>query len=149
MTLFFNARDGLRGRYWQSCEHGVGANCDIIDRFTPFLLSAFEQAPDGAKTARRVQPLTLDHAALSLRAASAKIWPAETDLGGVREPGYPAIEVRRWRQNQPTENYDRWRWSPEGNEIEIKGALVDPDGFEHVPDGKRDRAFQIHKLGIT
>ena len=36
--LFFNARDGMRGRYWQSPEAGIMADAQIIRALTPLLL---------------------------------------------------------------------------------------------------------------
>ena len=37
--LFYNARDGLRARYWQSPDHGFGATRHLIDNLMSPLIS--------------------------------------------------------------------------------------------------------------
>lgn len=43
--LLYNASDGLRGRYWQSPDHGFGATKYLIGKFLPALISFAKQTP--------------------------------------------------------------------------------------------------------
>jgi len=42
-----------------------------------------------------------------------------------------------------------WRETPIGGDLEIKGGLLGTDRVEYVPEGKRDRSYQIHRFGFT
>jgi hypothetical protein len=149
--LLYNASDGLRGRYWQSPDVGFLATCSLISSLEPDFLAFAEKHPPNA---RRGQAMGSADICASLRAASAKIWIREKDASGNTKINLnvgPQLKVLRWEQNESRTGHNRpfWRWTPCENEIEIKGALLDPQGGEHVPEGKRDRSCQIHLYGFT
>lgn len=148
--FLYNAPDGLRGRYWQSPDHGFAATGHLIRLLSPALLSFAEQnqPPPSAKAA----PMNLRDIRASLEAPSAKIWPRERDNN--RELLFTGqhLGVPRWAKNEEHAEINRgeWRKTPiGGSELEIKGALLGADGSEYLPEGKRDRSCQIHRFGYT
>jgi hypothetical protein len=61
----------------------------------------------------------------------------------------PALMIPRWKAD-PGPKGPLWRWTPYGDEIEMKGALIRRGGnAEHIPESKRDRSCQIHRHGYT
>jgi hypothetical protein len=147
---FYNAPDGLRGRYWQSPDHGLVATRYLIGKLMPELLSFVEQNPP--RPPKKISRMTSEEIQASLQAPSAKFWPREKDATGeLLLAGEDAgLVVPRWAQNeQYGEQKGMWRKSLTGDELEIKGALLDPNGTEHVPDGKRDRSCQLYRFGFT
>lgn len=135
--LFYNGRDGLRSRHWQSPETGIEATRYFIDVVEPMLLGSLSS--DEA-FARR-----------SLRCPSAKVWVQErfeNQLLVTREGIH--LSIGRWITNEPSApNGGDWRWCPADGALEVKGALIETDGTEHVPEAKLDRAQQIHTFGFT
>jgi hypothetical protein len=152
---FYNAPDGLRGRYWQSPDHGFQATRQLIALLKPKLLAyAEENPPKLVRKDKRAHEMTLGNVATSLEAVSAKVWVYEKDsTGNLAMPfeGQPQLIVPRWIQNEkdPAGKGQRWRWTPFDGEIEIKGGLIDSHGIERIPEGKRDRSCQIHRFGFT
>jgi hypothetical protein len=59
--------------------------------------------------------------------------------------------VPRWHENEQNSaiNKGMWRKTPSGGELEIEGALLGLDETEYLPEGKRDRSFQIFRFGFT
>lgn len=142
--LFYNSADGLRGRYWQNPQWGDLATNYLIDALKPLLLKSVEDyGPDFEMSVRNVED--------SLDAASAKVWVYEGNGSKISSQGGPQIVVPRWAQNESKlgSKGQQWRWSPCDDQIEIKGALIDPEGIEHIPESKRDRANQIYMFGFT
>jgi hypothetical protein len=144
--LFYNAPDGLRGRYWQSPDIGFLATRYLIDALRPNLLKfADENPPKIDPPKKHIEEMTIKEVGASLDAPSAKVW--------VREEGVsdgPELKVRRWALNEAKKPGSKlWRWTPIDNELEVKGALLDPTGVEHIPDCKLDRSCQIHHYGFT
>jgi hypothetical protein len=140
---FYNARDGIRGRYWQSASAGDFATRIFIDLLKAKLVESADKK--SLPSANEIKA--------SLDAISAKVWIREKDDAGNSIISYdmPQLRIRRWQQNE-TElgNKGRlWRWTPCLEEIEIKGALIDSAGVEHVPESKLDRSQQIHCFGFT
>lgn len=146
--LFFNARDGLRGRYWHSPEIGDAATRYCIDSLMQGLLDYASANVTHIPVEKKASPMTVEDMAASLAAPSAKIWPYECNAEGRRDldEGGRFLDVRRWHEANVG---SAWRWTPLDRDLEIKGALIDGDRMEHVPEGKRDRAGQIYRTGIT
>jgi hypothetical protein len=148
--LLYSAPDGMRGRYWQSPDHGFDATKHLIDRLVSKLMSFADQYPP---VPPKKHPMSANDIRASLEAVSAKIWPRERDDGGnftlIEAEEY--VMVRRWKENEERAEINRgfWRRSPTTGDLEIKGAIIGPDQTEYVPDGKRDRSSQIHKFGFT
>ncbi|WP_440642025.1 hypothetical protein ACSHT2_13685 [Bradyrhizobium sp. PUT101] len=145
--LFYNAPDGLRGRYWQSPDHGFAATRQLINGLLPKLTSERPPAPPERE---KCAPMGFEDIRASLEGLSAKVWPRErADRGGplwVEDH----LKVLRWEQNERDGVKGRqWRRSFTSGDLEIKGALIGIDGTEYIPDGKRDRSCQIHKYGFT
>jgi hypothetical protein len=143
--LFYNAPDGLRGRYWQSPDLGFLATRSLIDALKPKLLRAVDEFDW-----RKLSPMTIAEIEASLEAASAKVWVGENRGSKISYAG-PQLRVRRWELNEsiPCSKGRQWRWTPIDRDLEIKGALLDSSGTEHIPKTKRDRSCQIHKFGFT
>lgn len=139
--LLFNAPDGLRGRYWQSPEHGFLATRHLILNLLPKLLAFAEQ--NTLEIIDKAEPMTLDEVRASLELPSAKVWPVENWE-------IDALLVKRWVENEKdAPSKDMWRRSPIGDSIEIKGALLGKDNMEYVPKHKRHRSCQIFHYGYT
>jgi hypothetical protein len=91
----------------------------------------------------------------SLSAPSAKIWLREhddnNDLLLIEPSADNQLIVPRWIENESHApiNKGMWRRTPKGGEMEIKGAILGVDGTEYLPEGKRDRSYQIHRFGFT
>jgi len=151
--LLYNSPDGLRGRYWQSPDLGDHATHSLITRLKPRLLEyAAESPPKVCPSAADMNEVQIKD---SLDRPSAKVWVRERDDDGKNkvdlEAG-PQLTVRRWveNENKPENKVGRlWRWTPIDNDIEIKGALLTPDGNEEIPEVKQHRSFQINLFGFT
>ena len=142
--LLYNAPDGLRGRYWQTPDHGFLATKFLIAKLLPRLLAFAEQNPLIAL--KKATPMALNEVQASLELPSAKVWPAEP----LEEWTNDGPAVRRWadyEQDGPSKTL--WRRSPTSDRIEVKGGLLGLDGTEYVPKCKRDRSYQIHQFGFT
>jgi len=147
--LFYNARDGLRARYWQSPDHGFGATRHLIDNLMPPLISFAESNPP--IPIGKAAPMASKDIKTSLEAPSAKIWPRERDDDGTSLLTDHQLMVLRWEENGPHASINKglWRRTPRGGELEIKGAILGLDATEYIPRGKRDRSCQIHRFGFT
>jgi hypothetical protein len=142
--LFYNAPDGLRARYWQSPDHGFDATRHLIEKLLPSFISFAEQKPPSP--VGKVAPMASKDIRASLEAPSAKIWPWERDDSCTSLLAEHPLMVPRWYENEPD---GMWRLTPRGGELEIKGAILGPDSTEYIPQGKRDRSYQIHRVGFT
>jgi hypothetical protein len=147
--LFYNAPDGLRGRYWQSPDHGCRATGHLIAGLVPTLISFAERVPPSCRG--RATPMTSDDIRASLQAPSAKIWPRERADDKNSLLVDDLLMVQRWVENEllATVNKCMWRLTPRGGELEIKGAILGRDKTEYLPEGKRDRSYQIFRFGFT
>jgi hypothetical protein len=147
--LLYNAADGLRGRYWQSPDHGFCATGIWWGRWwSSFLDFAKRNAPVKDCGAAG---MTATEIRASLEAPSAKVWPRErSDNGDLLFENHDLM-VQRWDVNQQfaTINPGMWRGTPTSGELEVKGAILGLDVTEYVPEGKRDRSWQIHRFGFT
>ena len=151
--LLYNAPDGLRGRYWQSPDKGSLATRYLIDLLKSTLLGFAKANPPQLKSKKmHDNEMTLDDVCISLEAPSAKVWIRErADNGDSIIAGGPQLIVRRWKKNEadPRGKGQQWCDTPSDGWIEIKGALIDSQGVEHVPESKWDRCWQIHHFGFT
>ena len=91
--LLYNAPDGLRGRYWQSPDHGSAATRHLIERMLPMLTAFAEQHPPTLPA--KVAPMSSEDVLASLQAPSAKIWPREGDW--LSADGHPPAALARSR----------------------------------------------------
>lgn len=147
--LLFNAPDGLRGRYWQSPDHGFLATKHLIGELIP-ALKAFAEAeppalcPDAAG-------MTIADIVASLAAPSAKIWPREFDDDRNWLLKADNLAIPRWAgsEKQAEINQGLWRQSQVTDQLDIKGAILGADGTEYIPAHKRYRSYQIFKFGFT
>lgn len=149
--LLFNAPDGLRGRYWQSPDEGASVTRRLIHGLEDKLLAyAASNAPILISPAKTMD---LAEMSASLNASSAKVWVRERDDNNnyIGTTVGPQLKVRRWHQNETADGSkgQLWRWTVVSDSIEITGGFLDPDGNEHVPDGKQDRSLQIHRFGFS
>ena len=150
--LFYNSPDGLRGRYWQRPDLGDHATHHLITCLRPkFLKFAGDNPPEIIHPAGTMK---IEEIQASLDASSAKVWVREKDDDGnskIDSTSGPQLKVLRWMQNEnkPCSKGPLWRWTPIDNEIEIKGALLTPEGDEKIPEGKQNRSCQIHQFGFT
>ncbi len=148
---FYNGRDGLRGRYWQSATTGDDATRLLLSRLCPALLaSSVEIAAEPSDTWAK-QP---HHVAASLAASSSKIWICERNLQGeflLNSAEAEHLVVPRWSNNQGAAGNKGqcWRWTPCGGDLEVKGGLIGEDRREFIPESKVDRGKQICCFGFT
>ncbi|MET3842050.1 hypothetical protein [Bradyrhizobium sp. OAE829] len=145
--LLYNAPDGMRGRYWQSPDHGFAATKQLIAGLTPKLISCADahrpMPPDG------VGPMSAECIKVSLGSVSAKMWPREYDGKWLFEDDQ--LDVPRWKNNEDRAktHVGWWRQSPISGDLEVKGALIGIDKTEYIPPRKRDRSWQIYTYGFT
>jgi hypothetical protein len=122
----------------------------LITALKPKLLS--HAASNRAVIGKKAREMTFAEVQASLDAPSAKVWVREKDdLGNnmISPSNEPALIVPRWKA-EPGRKGPLWRWTPCGDEIEVKGALIRRGGNEeHIPESKRDRSCQIHRHGYT
>jgi hypothetical protein len=145
--LLYNAPDGLRGRYWQSPDHGSAATRYLISTLMPSLLAFADEAPPNITD--DAAPMTIEDIRESLGAPSAKVWPWE---GKDRERLLieHQLMVPRWRDSEARgPSKVLWRRDLRGEELQIKGAILDLDRTEYIPEGKRSRSCQIFQFGFT
>lgn len=147
--LLFNAPDGLRGRYWQSPDHGFLATKHLIGELIP-ALRAFAEAEPPIPCPHAV-PMTTGDIVASLMAPSAKIWPREFDDDRNWLLKADRLTISRWAESekQAEINPGFWRKSRVTDELDIKGAILGADGTEYIPAHKRYRSYQIFKFGFT
>ncbi|TPN46362.1 hypothetical protein [Mesorhizobium sp. B1-1-7] len=147
--LLYNAPDGLRGRYWQSPNHGFVATQFVIRSLQPALMTFAEHNPP--VLLGRVADMSIEEIRCSLAIPSAKLWPRERDDDEASLLTEDKLLVPRWLENEQHAqiNQGMWRLTPTGSDLEIKGGILGTDGLEYVPNGKRDRSCQIHRFGFT
>jgi|tagenome__1003787_1003787.scaffolds.fasta_scaffold20825038_1 hypothetical protein len=141
--LFYNGRDGVRGRYWQSEMEGNAATALMIALLREKLLQFAAENIDS------FGPATLAHADVglvirSLEGTSAKSWAYEGENPNFNAK--PRLVVKRWVNNRPEGN---WRWAPKGPLLDIKGAFFTPNNKEYIPWDKRGRAYNIQRYGFS
>jgi hypothetical protein len=152
--LFFNAPDGLRGRYWQSPEIGDRATRHLLDTLNRKFSEHLVRMPASVRPPAR--PMLECDVCTSLEASSAKVWVNERDDSGNSKIDLSLphqLRVARWIRNEAdsccTSTVSLWRWTPVDTIIEVKGALITPDEKECIPHGKINRARQIHLCGFS
>jgi hypothetical protein len=147
--LLYNAPDGMRGRYWQSPDHGFAATKHLIAGLLPKLMSFAGEHPPTPPEG--VAPMSAEDINASLESISAKVWPRENDDNDKWLFGDDQLKVPRWKNNEKfaKTHIGWWRQSPTTGDLEIKGALIGTDRTEYIPAGKRDRSCQIFKFGFT
>lgn len=150
LDLFFNGRDGYRGRYWQGIEQGEAANMLLVERLRERLLEFLQPRLSRWRT------MTEARARASLSSVHAKLWVGNQEANGYRGT-YDAgahLQVARWEETRGSggrwaETAQHGRWAPHGRVLVVNGAWIDPEGREHVTEGKVDRSSQIHLAGCT
>lgn len=148
--LFFNSADGLRSRYWQGPDLGDDATRYLIESLLAALLHSFEVGP--VQVFGRAEPMNVEQASACLRARSAKVWVRERDDAGnlMIDLSGAQLFVPRWADIEDcAPQKTSWRWSPTSTEIDIKGAFIEPNGNEYVPNDKLERSLQIHRFGYS
>jgi hypothetical protein len=146
--LLYNAADGLRGRYWQSPDHGFCATRHLLSAMTSVFLDFAKRNDPVGKC--RAADMTAHDMRASLEAPSAKVWPRERSENGDSLFESHDLIVRRWDANDlASPSQGMWRRTPTSGELEVKGAILGLDATEYLPEGKRDRSWQIHRFGFT
>ena len=137
----FNGPYGYRAQYFLSPCNGLEANCKLINALSSKLL--------GAVTTSTEEKLCRISVPNSLFAASAKFWFNESPdfLHNLSVD----LDIERWAK-EAEKGCELAKWglcAPKVTTFEIKGALIDPNGNEVVPNGKILRHHQIHNFGFT
>jgi hypothetical protein len=138
--LFYNGRDGLRGRYWQHPTVGAAATRQVLALLKPKLLAYATAHPDCM--AAEGATADLHSVERSLSAKSAKIWAHEEKCQNFDEG--PKLFVKRW-STSTTEKF--WSWAPAKPLLDIKGAFFTSDHSEQIVKPHRD--CHIHKYGFS
>lgn len=117
--LLFNAPDGLRGRYWQSPDHGFLATKHLIGELIP-ILKAFAEA-EAPPPFPGAAEMTVGDIVTSLAATSAKAWPREFDDDRNWLLRYDNLTIPRWAvaEEQAEINQGLWRQSQVTDELDI------------------------------
>ena len=102
--LFYNGRDGLRGRYWQNPVAGFAATHHVLDLLKGRLLDYVRTHPECMVSESKASEHLLER---SLDAPSAKIWAHEGKRQNFNER--PRLFVERWNTSSPG---GKWRWAP-------------------------------------
>jgi hypothetical protein len=139
---FFNSPEGYRAQYLRDPDRGQAANGQ--------LLRALEPALTGAVVGRcGEERLSREWIRNSFLANSAKIWPDEETLDFTDATIDLAIE--RWTQPCDWINAPKHAglWAPEGTQLKVFGAFIDPHGNEIVSRRKIRRRFDIHECGFS
>jgi hypothetical protein len=140
--LLYHAPDGMRGRYWQSPDHGFLATKHLISNLLPMLLSFAEN--NTMETLGNAASMSQSEVQQSLELPSAKAWPVERNWMDDR------LIVRRWVDNELKHPWQTaWRRGPTGDSIDVKGGLLGLDGTEYIPKCKRDRSSQLFQSGFA
>jgi hypothetical protein len=149
--MFYNGRDGVRGRYWQSPQAGDEATRSLLNLLTRKILEFAEAQPSALTSRRRPRiTVTLDDVRASLAAPSAKVWAYEDKSVGFHQG--PNLFVERWAKNENAprnRNNGNWHWALVSGLVDVKGAFLTPNRREYIPEIKRDRNFQIHLFGFS
>jgi hypothetical protein len=106
--LLFNAPDGLRGRYWQSPDHGFLATKHLIGELMP-ALKAFAVAEPPAPCAKAAG-MTIADIVTSLAAPSAKAWPREFDDDRNWLLKGDKLTIPRWARNETQAEINQGLW---------------------------------------
>ena len=84
--LFYNAPDGLRGRYWQSPDMGFLATRYLIDALRQKLLRFAEENPPKIDPPKKnIGEMTVKEVRASLDAPSAKVWVRDKDESRLKD----------------------------------------------------------------
>jgi hypothetical protein len=136
----FNGPSGYRAQYWIDPWNGLTANAILIASLKPRLLAAVDT---------RDQPgLAKIDVGASLDAVSSKLWIVEAPsvLNGNRD-----LNVEPWASEaaRGVELAVLGLAAPAVSKFEIRGALLDAFGHEHVPSAKVRRHHDIHHYGFA
>jgi hypothetical protein len=139
---FFNSPGGYRAQYLVGPEEGQAANGALIRALEPRLSEAVVEHCGSTK-------LSAEWIQNAFVANSAKIWPNEADLDFLDVTHDLAVDS--WRNNRDLVNAPAGAglWAPEGTQLTVFGAFMDPWGNEIVARNKIGRRFEIHACGFT
>ena len=96
--LLYNARDGMRGRYWQSPDHGFAATRYLIGELICDLMEFSERNPPTLPD--KCEPMSAEDIKASLERISAKVWPRENGHNGQWLFKDDQLKVARWENNE-------------------------------------------------
>jgi hypothetical protein len=139
---FFNSPGGYRAQYLSDPDHGQAANGRLLRALEPSLTN------EVVKRCGEKQ-LSREKVRNALLANSAKIWPDEEVLDFTEATIDLAVE--RWKQPCDWINAPKHAglWAPEGTQLKVFGAFIDPWGNEVVSRRKIRRRFDIHECGFS
>jgi hypothetical protein len=120
---------------------------------------------DYAKGKTTKHTMMIDNFLASLKARSAKFWIDEQRARAEKADDIRHLivdlEVEPWlttarsyvaapsQEDPNTIKAVNGVKAPTGTVLEVKGAFIDEDGEEHIPEDKKDRSLQIHLYGYT
>lgn len=133
---FFNSPVGYRAQYAMGTSTGEQANRQILSSLEQRLL-AFALA-DG----QQYKLLILG----SLRASQAKIWIYEQEVEDQLGEQKAAILYQPWLKSSLD---GAGLLAPIGQQLEVKGGWVNPQGNECVDPAKATRSQDIHDVGFS
>ena len=155
--LFFNSPQGYRAQYLADPNEGQKQNGHLLDALTDKLLAFASANPAKYQMAE-------SQVRLALLACSAKVWLSEASFQFNHEL-IEEIPVPLWRRNalaalaafangerpQP-EQQEKAIWglrAPRASTLDVKGAFLDSEGNEVVPEDKIARRFEIRDYGYA
>ena len=140
--IFYNGRDGLRGRFWQSEAAGEAATKFLLALLKKPLLAYATKHPQTFPD--RLEQIPLHAIERSLDGGSAKIWANEKKNQNFNEGA--KLLVKRWVISRPGGN---WRWAPCDPLVDVKGAFFTLNDREHIAWDKYNRSYDIHQYGFS
>jgi hypothetical protein len=133
---FFNSPAGYRGQYALSPTDGEVANRQLLTHLEPKLLSFATERNDVPSSAILA----------SLRAAEAKLWIDESEVGYQLGEVNPAILYAPWVESSES---GVGLLAPVGTCLEVKGGWLDSQGYEQCNPAKAQRSNEIHHVGYS
>lgn len=158
-TVFYSGINGYRAQFYRSPADGDAANRLIIGLMRDLLVEAARRADFKCETDGVTHRMTQSQIERSLSLPSAKIWPAEDQelnpefhqIMTTDPPLQIDISAERWLEfaRMDIKNAMRGIRAPEIRALDIKGAFIDGQGNERIPENKVLRAYELHVLGST
>lgn len=156
--MFFNSKNGYRAQFLRGVEIGKRANAKIVQAIAGHLIRYARENP--AKLS-----MALESIRVSLRSQSAKVWIDENGRRKAKASDLTKLNadlnVQPWHRIAKSCFDDRNLFSTEkskaidgvkaplGTRLEVKGAFLDINGQEFIPEDKIDRDQQIHDFGFS
>lgn len=138
---FFNSAGGYRACYLQDENLGLVANLLLVEALVERLCDEAQRLC--------IAELASINIRTSLLSTSCKVWVHEDDFPFQSLTTDLAVEA--WAEAAAS-GEEKAKWglcAPQGTRLQVKGALLDPQGNEIVPRKKVLRRYEIQRFGFS